>query len=49
MEVSCHGYWYGNKKTELWWPDLMQAATTGGIGAPDGRNMVKMELLQVHS
>jgi len=21
----------------------MQAATTGGIGAPDGRNMVKME------
>jgi len=42
MEVSCHGCWCGKKKTELWWPDLMQAAATGGAGAPGGKNMVKM-------
>jgi len=43
MEGSCHGCWCGKKKTELWWPDLMQAAATGGASAPGGGNMVKME------
>jgi len=38
MEGSCHGCWYGKKKTKLWWLDLVQAAATGRAGDCSGES-----------